>query len=93
MEVECPPGNPAGTVEQNIDVYRPTFDINDENGEVQYVIEGPSFCQSCWRDCCNFCCAKCCFLGNYTVMTRPFFTSCRGITISYPEILITKKLI
>ena len=67
LEVECPPGNLAGSVEQNIDVYRPTFDINDENGEVQYVIEGPSFCQSCWRDCCNFCCAKCCFLGinNY----------------------------
>ena len=64
MEVECPPGNLVGTVEQNIDVYRPTFDINDENGDVKYVIEGPSFCQSCWRDCCNFCCAKCCFIGK-----------------------------
>ena len=71
MEVECPPGNLVGTVEQNIDVYRPTFDINDENGDVQYVIEGPSFCQSCWRDCCNFCCAKCCFIGKQKPIYLP----------------------
>ena len=46
MEVECPPGNVVGSVEQNINCYRPTLDINDQNGDVQYVIEGPSSCKT-----------------------------------------------
>ena len=46
MEVECPPGNVVGSVEQNINIYRPTLDINDQNGDVQYVIEGPSSCKT-----------------------------------------------
>ena len=76
--MECPPGNVAGSVEQNINIYRPTFDINDENGDVKYVIEGPSSCKTFCKDCCGTCCMIfgkkrcCCFsrdIGKIVVKT------------------------
>lgn len=53
MEVECPPGKVVGRVEQNLNCTRPTFDICDENGDVKYVVEGPSLCYTWWRGCCG----------------------------------------
>ena len=77
MEVECPPGNVVGSVEQNINCYRPTLDINDQNGDVQYVIEGPSSCKTFCKGIIQMgifklpskyqyhflgCCGKCCMV-------------------------------
>ena len=44
--MECPPGNVIGHVEQNLNIYRPSFDICDANGDTKYVIEGPSSCKT-----------------------------------------------
>ena len=70
MSVECPPGRLVGHVEQNLSIYRPTFDICDENGDAKYVIEGPSACKTWWRNFCGKCALcflrrkRCCCFGR-----------------------------
>ena len=49
LEVECPPGKVVGYVEQNLNCYRPTYDICGPDGDAQYVIEGPSSCKTWCR--------------------------------------------
>jgi hypothetical protein len=56
--VECPPGNYVGSVQQNLNIYRPTFDILDKNGDAIYVVEGPSSCKSWCRGVCGKCLFK-----------------------------------
>lgn len=70
LEVECPPGNVIGHVEQNLNIYRPSFDICDANGDTKYVIEGPSSCKTSCRSCCGKCAflilrrRRCCCFGR-----------------------------
>ena len=39
MTVECPAGNQAGSVEQCISLFTPTYIIKDKEGEDKFVIE------------------------------------------------------
>ena len=39
MTVECPAGSPAGSVEQCISLFTPTYIIKDREGEDKFVIE------------------------------------------------------
>jgi len=55
LTVECPSGNLAGTVDQSISFFTPTYNIKDKHGEKKYVIQGPfqlSLC-SCIETWCK----------------------------------------
>ena len=38
--VECPPGTAAGSIEQSVSCFVPTFDINDASGNAIYRLDG-----------------------------------------------------
>jgi len=56
MKVECH-GNLAGSVEQSISFFTPTYIIKDKEGEEKFVIEGPTSMCSCFKSCCK-CCSR-----------------------------------
>ena len=70
LEVECPPGKVVGYVEQNLNCYRPTYDICGPDGDAQYVIEGPSSCKTWCRSWTGKFCyliarrKRCCCFGR-----------------------------
>ena len=70
LEVECPPGKVVGYVEQNLNCYRPTYDICGPEGDAQYVIEGPSSCKTWCRSWTGKFCyliarrKRCCCFGR-----------------------------
>ena len=39
MTVECPAGNIAGSVEQSISLFTPTYIIKDKDGEDKFAVE------------------------------------------------------
>ena len=48
MEVQCPPGNPIGHIQQLWTLFGPSFEVCNENGLPNYRIDGP-----CCRWKCN----------------------------------------
>ena len=57
MSVECPPGEPAGHVEQSLSVFKPSYVIKNRLEEEVYLVEGPTSLCSCLIACCH-CCAS-----------------------------------
>lgn len=55
MTVECPVGQLAGTVEQSMSLFTPTYQILDVDGQERFTIEGPSSLSCCKKvcDCCK----------------------------------------
>ena len=48
LHVECPPGNYVGFVEQNVNIYKPTFDIFAADGETKKYIIGKIVNKATW---------------------------------------------
>ncbi len=44
LEVEWPPGQDIGMVDQNMSVFTPSFDVFDRDGNKTYIVEGRFFC-------------------------------------------------
>ena len=57
MNIECPPGEPAGQVEQSLSIFKPSYIIKNNRDEDVYVVEGPGHLCSCFTTCCH-CCAS-----------------------------------
>ena len=94
LEVECPPGKVVGYVEQNLNCYRPTYDICGPDGDAQYVIEGPSSCKTWCRSWTGKLCylmarrKRCCCFGRDIVFNISHAES--GEKMGEPKLMILK---